>query len=288
MREWGGMRTWSDVTVERITMFDQWLHTLTKPQTNAQKARGAKPELISDAAVFNYHKCLKSILHRADNFGKIPRNPYDRLQGQFKKGGSESVEYLTEDEMKRICELNIADGTQLCVARDLFVFQMYTGLAYSDAMAFDIRDYKQEGGKWLCRGERIKTGVPFVNQLLPPAVDVLRKYGMKLPYLDNADYNHLLKSVGSMAAIETRMHTHLARHTFATFMLRNGVKIENLARMLGHTNITQTQRYAKVLALSVREEFDMIEAKMVAENETPITDVSQPKTNKKTNLKEAQ
>ena len=56
------------------------------------------------------------------------------------------------------------------------------------------------------------------------------------------------------------LHSHMARHTFATFALRQGVKIENLARMLGHTNITQTQRYAKVVAASVHEEFDKLGA----------------------------
>jgi site-specific recombinase XerD len=64
-----------------------------------------------------------------------------------------------------------------------------------------------------------------------------------------------------MANIQTKMHTHLARHTFATWMLRNGAKIENVSRMLGHTNIRQTQRYAKVLAESVHEDFDMVASK---------------------------
>jgi site-specific recombinase XerD len=69
-----------------------------------------------------------------------------------------------------------------------------------------------------------------------------------------------------MAGIKTRLHSHLARHTFATLMLRNGAKIENVSRMLGHTNITQTQRYAKVLARSVNDEFDKMEKKLTTKN----------------------
>jgi site-specific recombinase XerD len=65
-----------------------------------------------------------------------------------------------------------------------------------------------------------------------------------------------------MAGIKVRMHSHLARHTFATYMLSNGAKIENVSRMLGHTNITQTQRYAKVLAESVHEEFNKMNEKL--------------------------
>ena len=66
--------------------------------------------------------------------------------------------------------------------------------------------------------------------------------------------------------IETRLHSHLARHTFATRMLRMGVKIENLSKMLGHTNITQTQKYAKVMAQSVHDDFDMVAKKLEERN----------------------
>jgi len=153
-------------------------------------------------------------------------------------------------------------GTHLAVARDLFVFQMFTGLSYSDAQAFDIGQYKKMDGVWKHTGTRIKTGKAYVSQLLPPAVEVLEKYGMQIPRIGNADYNHALKALGYAAGISTPLHSHLARHTFATYMLRNGVKIENLSKMLGHTNIIQTQRYAKVLAQSVHDEYDKINEKL--------------------------
>ena len=128
--------------------------------------------------------------------------------------------------------------------------------------AFDASDYKWDGKAWKHVGERIKTGIPYVSQLLPPTVKILEKYGWEIPQLSNSDYNRHLKALGQMAGIKTRLHSHLARHTFATYMLRNGVKIENVSKMLGHTNITQTQRYAKVLAQSVHDDFDMIASKL--------------------------
>ena len=85
---------------------------------------------------------------------------------------------------------------------------------------------------------------------------------MQIPKIGNSDYNHALKALGYAAGIPTPLHSHLARHTFATYMLSNGVKIENLSKMLGHTNIIQTQRYAKVLAQSVHDEYDKINEKL--------------------------
>ena len=80
-----------------------------------------------------------------------------------------------------------------------------------------------------------------------------------MPFLQNHKYNELLKYMGEMLGLQKRLTSHMARHTFATMMLRHGAKIENVSRMLGHTNITQTQRYAKVLAESVHDDFEMME-----------------------------
>ena len=258
LTEYGKMNKWQDLTVENIANFDAWIHQQTKPLSDARRKAGAKPEKLSDAAVYNYHKCLKALLHRALSFGKIDANPYDRLKGKFKRGERENPEYLTEDEMKRFEAVILPQGSELDVVHDLFIFQMYTGLPYSDMQAFDASDYKYDGEAWKRVGERIKTGVPYVSQLLPPAVKVLEKYGWEIPQLSNADYNRHLKALGQMAGIKTRLHSHLARHTFATWMLSHDIPIEHVSKMLGHTNITQTQRYAKVLAQSVYDDFSKV------------------------------
>ena len=82
---------------------------------------------------------------------------------------------------------------------------------------------------------------------------------MQVPQIVNAVYNRELKTIGKALGITTPLHSHLARHTFATWMLRNGAKFENVSKMLGHSNIRTTQRYAKVLAESVHEDFDRME-----------------------------
>ena len=256
LTQYDRIRTWRDLTAENLLDFDRYLRELKGVDGNF---------ILSEAARYNYHKCLKALLNLAISLGIIKENPYIRLKGKIKRGEKESVEYLTEDEMRSIREVELKPFSMLDNVRDLFVFQMYTGLSYSDMMKFDISEYKKIDGKWINRSERIKTGVPFVNQLLPPVVEILEKRDMKLPFMSNQDYNRALKLLGQCAGIKIALHSHLARHTFATFMLSQGVKLENLSKMLGHTKITQTQRYAKILAKDVRNDFDMIAEKIKRE-----------------------
>ncbi len=256
----GEISEWCDLTIENIYKFDAYLHSLRKELTDAEKKKGVKAEPLSDAGVYTYHKCFRALLTRAYKMGVINANPYDRLKGEFSRGEKQSMDYLTEEEMAAFESIRPLRGSVMEVAHDLFIFQMYTGLSYGDMQAFDMKDYRLIEGTWRNVGERIKTGVPYVSQLLPPAVAILEKYNYQLPTLGNAEYNHSLKALGMACGITRPLHSHMARHTFATFALRQGVKIENLARMLGHTNITQTQRYAKVVAASVHEEFDKLGA----------------------------
>lgn len=254
LQQYKQLSNWQDLTVENLYKWNAWLHQL----------RGWDGKTISDGGVYNYHKCMKAMVQRAVRMGVISTNPYDRMRGVFKRGDRETVEYLTEDEMQRIASLELVPGSQLEKARDLFVFQMWTGLAYSDAQNFDIRRYKLEDGVLTYVGERIKTGVNYVSRLLPPAVAILEKYGMQTPKIGNADYNHLLKGIGIAAGIHTPLHSHMARHSFATYMLNNDVSLDSVSVMLGHTNTVQTRRYAKTLAKTVKDDFDKVAEKLKA------------------------
>lgn len=253
LEEFGLMRRWSDLTTENIYLWDEWLHQLPSSRGTGR---------ISDGGVYTYHKSLKALLSRAERFGKIQRNPYTQLRGQFKRGDKENLEYLTEEEMKAICDLDLEAGSELGKARDLFIFQMYTGMAYTDAQAFNIKLYKHIDGRWVSNNTRIKTGVSYVTELLPPVVEMLERNDWQVPKLSNQSYNRTLKVIGEMAGISIRLHSHLARHTFATMMLANGAEIQNVSRMLGHASIKQTQRYAKVLAQSVHKDFEKVAEKL--------------------------
>lgn len=259
--EFGKMVRWEHLTVDNIYAWDVWLRHQEVPLTKNQKAAGLEPQLISSDSVYNYHKYLKSAINKAMKFRILEVNPYDQLKGVFKRSRRDVVDYLTEDQMKKVMALTPVPGSQAAMALDLFIFQMYTGLSYSDTQIFDISQYRQIDGKWLHVGQRVKTGVPYVSQLLPPVVEMLERNNWQVPKMNNQRYNQMLKAIGMVIGIEN-LHSHMGRHTFATYMLSNGAKIENVSRMLGHTNITQTQRYAKVLAKDVHDDFDKIAKKL--------------------------
>ena len=269
--EYGKITKWGDLSPDTIYGWDVWLRQQEVPLSDGQRERGVKPRKIQPVAVYNYHKLLKAMLNRAVMLGVIENNPYDRMKGAFKREANEKIEYLTEEQMNKLMELTPVPGSQMEMAKDLFVFQMFTGLSYADTQTFDLSQYQkeivrdeitgEEMVRWKHIGERVKTGVPYVSMLLPPVVEVLERNGWKVPKMNNQRYNQMLKAIGMCIGVE-RLHSHMGRHTFATWMLSNGARIENVSRMLGHTDIKMTQRYAKVLAEDVYDEFDSVAEKL--------------------------
>lgn len=256
LRQFDTIRRWSDLTTENIFAFDSWLHRQTRPLSDAKRKAGLKPEYLSDSGIYNYHKCLKALLNNALIFGRIDENPYVKLKGKFKRGDRDTIDFLTDDEIAAIEAVHPLAGSRMAVARDLFIFQAYTGMAYADAQAFDIKNYKKVNGEWQFVGKRIKTGVAYVSQLLPPVVEILERYNMQVPKIQNAEYNKLLKVLAEVAGIDQRLHSHMGRHTFATWMQHHGVPMAHVQKMLGHKSIVQTQRYAKVIAQDVYNDYD--------------------------------
>ena len=254
--ESGAMRRWTDLSVENVHKFDAWLHRIEKHRTDAEVKAGKPVEYISQATVRNYHKDIKALLGRALKFGLIQNNPYDRMKGEIKRGDAETVEFLTSEELARIEGLTLRDGSMLAAARDMFIFQSYTGMAYSDMQGFRLDECRHDGDRWLLAKKRVKTGVTYYVQLLPQALAVAERYGGEMPKVAVQVYNRNLKKIAESTGITKRLTSHVGRHTFATWALHEGVALERVSKMLGHSKITQTQRYAKVLAEDVYGEFD--------------------------------
>lgn len=258
LAEYGQLRRWSDLSVEAISRWDEWLHTIKKRQSKVEIKMKMPAKTISQSAVHNYHKNMRALLGRALKFGIIQSSPYERMRGDIERGDIETVEFLTDDERDRIEALELTEGHVISAAKDMFVFQCYTGMAYADMMAFRLDNCRKSGDVLTYSAPRIKTGVWFYIQILPKALAIAEKYGGSMPDVCNEVFNRKLKDIAKMAGITKKLTTHVGRHTFATWALRNGVPIERLAKMLGHTKITQTQRYAKVLATDVYAEFEKL------------------------------
>lgn len=261
LTESGIMRNWSDLTIENIHRWDDYLHSIKKHQTEAEIKAHKPVEYIKQCTVRNYHKDIKALLARALNVGIIAANPYDRMKGEIKRGDKETVEFLTDEERERIENLTMTEGSTINTVRDMFLFQCYTGMAYSDMMAFRLEKCQKDGDKLTYSAPRIKTGVTFYISLLPKALDIVKKYGGKIPKVADQTCNANLKTIADITGITKKVTTHVGRHTFATWMLRQQVPMERVQKMLGHSSITQTQRYAKVLAEDVYGEFDRISKK---------------------------
>ena len=259
LRACGYINRWRDLTTENIYRFDAYLHKL-RIHNSVTRANG-KDVCLKQGTIYNQHKNLKAMISRAVVEGKCDYNPYEKMRGVFSRGDIETVEYLTLDELKCIEALDVPEGDMLALAKDLFVFQAYTGMAFSDMQAFSLKDCRHSDERWLLSKQRVKTGMTYYIQLLPPALAVVNKYGGAMPRVVCEVYNRALKKLAMMAGIRKRVTSHVARHTFATWMLHEEVPIERVAKMLGHSDIKQTQRYAKVLAQDVFGEFDRIERK---------------------------
>lgn len=156
--------------------------------------------------------------------------------------------------------------------KDLFLFSCYTGLSYVDLM--ELRPSEILTGidkiKWI-KTTRAKTDTPVNVPLLTPAQLLLEKFGGEdaakrdtvFPYVSNQEVNRSLKIIAEICGIQKYLTFHLARHTFATTVtLMNGVPIETISKMLGHTKISTTMQYAKVTQTKIGMDMNLLQDRL--------------------------
>jgi len=176
--------------------------------------------------------------------------------------------FLNNEELQRMAVKEF--GTErLGQIRDIFLFSCFTGLAYADVQKLKSAEIitGPDGEKWI-NTKRQKTAILTRIPLLPPAVVILNKYsdsavceysGKALPVSTNQKMNAYLKEIADICSIPKKLTYHIARHTFATTVtLSNGVPIESVSKMLGHTNIKTTQHYAKILDMKVAQDMSKL------------------------------
>ena len=203
---------------------------------------------------------LKKILTDALKNRYITIDPFDNYRLGYK---AVEKEYLLESEVKKLLSKNFT-VKRLEEVRDIFIFQCFTGIAYIDVanLITDNIIEGENGEKWI-RLYRQKSSVQANIPLLEIPQIILEKYkgqkdGKLLPIHTNQKMNAYLKEIADLCAIKKRLTTHCGRHTYATIMLTKGVSIESVSKMLGHTNITTTQIYAKVLNQKIANEVNKV------------------------------
>ncbi len=237
LEDWGKIVHFADVTEQNITKMDEYL-----------AGKGLKT-----CSRWNYHKRIMMFIQKAMDEGLLKYNPYSKLD--IKRGRESGLtRYLTPAEFHAIenCKL---PTESLCRVRDLFVFQTYTMLGYSDMEAFDYNKCTRVKGQTIYKSKRVKTGQDFVVVLLPPALAILKKYNNELPIISNVKYNEYLKIVAQAAGIEKPVSTHWARHTGATLFLNEGnIPMHIVQHILGHATIRETEKtYAMVFDTTIVE-----------------------------------
>ena len=217
---------------------------------------------FQESTFYNIAIHLKAVCRLAYREGLADVLLFDKAK--ISKGDKKLPKALDKSSLDKLMNTQFGElEEEIETARDLFIFACHTGAAYCDLMELNkshlVRD--DEGSLWL-KFNRQKTGVLCRIKLLPEAIRIIEKYRSNeretlLPFIRYAAYQSYLKALRLRAGISFPFTTHTARHTFATLItLERGVPIETVSKMLGHSNISMTERYAKVTPQKLFEEFD--------------------------------
>ncbi len=248
----------SDIDIEKIdhafiTEYEFYLRTERKCANNT-----------AVKYIKNFHKIINICLAN----GWLNKDPFANYKSKVKEV---TREFLTEQEIQSLMEKEFV-SERLELVRDIFVFSCFTGLAYIDVKQLtpDNIVLGIDGDKWINKN-RQKTDTNSKIPLLPTAQYIVDKYsdypvnknkGTILPILSNQKMNSYLKEIATVCGINKELTFHIARHTFATTVtLSNGVPIETVSKMLGHTNLKTTQHYAKILDKKISEDMQVLKAK---------------------------
>lgn len=242
----------ADLSYQFITDFEHFLRSYEPLDHH-------KP--IGNNGVMKHLERLRKIVTMGARMEWLEKDPFTYYQLKFHKT---TREYLTAEELERI-EQKAFSIPRLLFVRDLFVFSCYTGLAYIDVVQLKPENISigMDGENWISIS-RQKTRQPVRIPILPKAQEVLDTYkdhpralnaGRVFPNITNQKLNSYLKEIADLCGIQKPLTFHIARHTFATTVtLTNGVPLETVSKLLGHSSIQMTQVYAKIVEQKVSQD----------------------------------
>lgn len=247
-----------ELNYQFITQFDLFLRT-TEPLDSANP--------LSNNGIMKHMERLRKIVTMGYKMDWIAKDPFILYKLKFLRS---EREFLLDEELEILHNITLTNKLDRC--RDLFLFACYTGLSYIDLANLNSDNILVgfDGELWL-RTSRQKTDTRVSVPLLPQALTILDKYKSKpeiirqrrvLPHISNQKVNDNLKEIASACGINKNMTFHLARHTFATTItLNNGIPLETVSKMLGHTRISTTQIYVHVLERKISDDMKTLRKK---------------------------
>jgi integrase len=205
---------------------------------------------------------LGTIINHAIAEGIITTNPF---AGYEPERPERQPKYLTQKELNKIMTTPLTAPKHYLI-RDLFLFSCFTGIPYCDMCKLTDGDVSiaEDGEVWI-KTSREKTGIDYQIPLLELPLQILEQYrgtaskGRLLPIYNREEINRQLKKIAHTCGISHRLTFHVARHSFSTYALSQGVPIETVSRMLGHNNIETTQIYAKITDDKIDEDMKRLE-----------------------------
>jgi integrase/recombinase XerD len=216
---------------------------------------------MGNNTVMKHIERFRKLINLSRKLGWMERDPFINFKAKRIKTERGFLSLL---ELQEIEKKNFTIP-RLQLVRDLFVFSCYTSLSYIDAINLRAENIRIgiDGELWIFYN-REKTTKPIHIPLLPKALDIIEKYkdnqkailqGTVFPKISNQKLNTYLKEIADVCGIEKNLTFHIARHTFATTVtLSNGMPIETVSKLLGHSKIATTQIYAKVIERKVSED----------------------------------
>ncbi len=230
--QWGKIKTFEDIRDDKIIAYDRYL---------------VKEGMQPYSKWNNYHRFLNGFIQDAIKEGLLQRNPYQWVNIS-RKGNSLGLDKcLTLKEFRQLKDTPMPTES-LEKVKDLFVFQTYTCLRYSDLAKFNPNNIIIVNGTEVYKCTQKKTKKPATIPLLHPALEILHKYRGSLPVISNVKYNAYLKVVAQAAGLTYKLSSHWARHTGSTILLNEGVDMKIVTKICGHSSTRITEQiYAKLL-----------------------------------------
>jgi integrase len=210
---------------------------------------------------------LGTIINKALADGIITADPF---AGYEPERPERKPKYLTEQEVGKLITTPLKSSKHYLI-RDLFLFSCYIGIPYGDMCGLTDKDLStaEDGTVWI-KKLRGKTGVEYEIPLQELPLQILERYrdlepnGRLLPMYSNFILNGELKAIARTCGIDRPLTWHVARHTFSTWAVSQGVPIETVSRMLGHSRITTTQIYAKITDKKIDEDMRGLEQRITS------------------------